>query len=167
MKERNIEWYVTTGVLVEDCTGLRWNAGTYNYLLYWHVESMAVPGKQDTGQKWLKIEPDAVRDWQKDNWEADFGEAVMDVEDEPATPIVEDGNGVTPYIATTNIMVSFDQRIVLPAETQSLINTLAFVLLLLAIAFVFLSIMIYQLTMAIRAQNEMLAMRNCSQAKRE
>jgi hypothetical protein len=89
MKERNIEWYVTTGVLVEDCTGLRWNAGTYNYLLYWHVEGMPAPGEEDAGQKWLQIEPDVVRDWQRENWEADFGEAVMDVEDEPATPIVE------------------------------------------------------------------------------
>ncbi|CAN9267717.1 unnamed protein product [Alternaria alternata] len=89
MKERNIEWYVTTGVLVEDCTGLRWNAGTYNYLLYWHVEGVPAPGEEDAGQKWLKIEPDVVRDWQKENWEADFGEAVMDVEDEPSTPIVE------------------------------------------------------------------------------
>ena len=89
MKERNIEWYVTTGVLVEDCTGLRWNAGTYNYLLYWHVEGMPAPGEEDAGQKWLRIEPGVVRDWQKENWEADFGEAVMDVEDEPATPIVE------------------------------------------------------------------------------
>jgi hypothetical protein len=92
MKERNIEWYVTTGVLVEDCTGLRWNAGTYNYLLYWHVEGMPAPGEEDAGQKWLRIEPDVVRDWQRENWEADFGEAVMDVEDEPATPIVEDLN---------------------------------------------------------------------------
>jgi hypothetical protein len=89
MKERNIEWYVTTGVLVEDCTGLRWNAGTYNYLLYWHAEGMPAPGEEDAGQKWLQIEPDVVRDWQRENWEADFGEAVMDVEDEPATPIVE------------------------------------------------------------------------------
>ncbi|OAG13953.1 hypothetical protein CC77DRAFT_1045008 [Alternaria alternata] len=92
MKERNIEWYVTTGVLVEDCTGLRWNAGTYNYLLYWHVEGMPAPGEEDAGQKWLQIEPDVVRDWQRENWEADFGEAVMDVEDEPATPIVEGFN---------------------------------------------------------------------------
>jgi hypothetical protein len=62
-------------------------------------------------------------------------------------------------------MVSFDQRIVLPAETQSLISTLTFVFFLLAIAFVILSIMIYQLTMAIRAQNELLGMRNRIQAR--
>jgi hypothetical protein len=90
LKEKNIEWYVTTGLLVEDCTGLRWNAGKYNYLLYWHVEGMPTPDAENTTQKWLKIEPDVVRDWQKENWEAEFGQAVMDVEDEPATPIVEE-----------------------------------------------------------------------------
>lgn len=62
-------------------------------------------------------------------------------------------------------MVSFDQRIVLPAETQSIISTLTFVFFLLAIAFAILSIMIYQLTMAIRAQNEILGMRNRIQAR--
>jgi predicted outer membrane lipoprotein len=65
-----------------------------------------------------------------------------------------------------DIMVSFDQRIVLPAETQSLISTLTFVFFLLAVAFAILSVMIYQLTMAIRAQNEMLGMRNRIQARR-
>ncbi|RYN98078.1 hypothetical protein AA0120_g2746 [Alternaria tenuissima] len=50
---------------------------------------MPAPGEEDAGQKWLRIEPDVVRDWQRENWEADFGEAVMDVEDEPATLIVE------------------------------------------------------------------------------
>ncbi|CAN9341429.1 unnamed protein product [Alternaria alternata] len=50
---------------------------------------MPAPGKEDAGQKWLQIEPDVVRDWQKENREAEFGEAVMDVEDEPATPIIE------------------------------------------------------------------------------
>jgi hypothetical protein len=62
-------------------------------------------------------------------------------------------------------MVSFDQRIVLPAETQSIISTLTFVFFLLTIAFAILSIMIYQLTMAIRAQNEILGMRNRMQAR--
>jgi hypothetical protein len=62
-------------------------------------------------------------------------------------------------------MVSFDQRIVLPAETQSIISTLTFVFFLLAVAFAILSIMIYQLTMAIRAQNELLGMRNIFQAR--
>lgn len=63
-------------------------------------------------------------------------------------------------------MVSFDQRIVLPAETQSIISTLTFVFFLLAIAFAILSIMIYQLTMAIRAQNEILGMRNRTQVRK-
>jgi hypothetical protein len=62
-------------------------------------------------------------------------------------------------------MVSLDQRIVLPAETQSLISTLTFVFFLLAIAFAILSIMVYQLTMAIRAQNEILGMRNRMQER--
>jgi predicted outer membrane lipoprotein len=62
-------------------------------------------------------------------------------------------------------MVSFDQRIVLPAETQSLISTLTFVFFLLAVAFAILSAMIYQLTMAIRTQNEILGMRNRIQAR--
>jgi hypothetical protein len=63
-------------------------------------------------------------------------------------------------------MVSFDQRIVLPAETQSIISTLTFAFFLLAIAFAILSIMIYQLPMAIRAQNEILGVRNRIQARR-
>ena len=63
-------------------------------------------------------------------------------------------------------MVSFDQRIVLPAETQSIISTLTFVFFLLAVAFAILSIMIYQLTMAIRAQNEILGMRNRTQVRK-
>ena len=63
-------------------------------------------------------------------------------------------------------MVSFDQRIVLPAETQSIISTLTFVFFLLAIAFAILSIMIYQLTMAIRAQNEILGMRDRTQVRK-
>ena len=63
-------------------------------------------------------------------------------------------------------MVSFDQRIVLPAETQSIISKLTFVFFLLAIAFAILSIMIYQLTMAIRAQNEILGMRNRTQVRK-
>ncbi|CAG5180824.1 uncharacterized protein ALTATR162_LOCUS9450 [Alternaria atra] len=102
LKEKNIEWYVTTGVLVEDCTGLRWNAGTYKYLLYWHVEGMPTPDGIDPGEKWLKIEPDCVRDWQKEKWEAEFGYAVMNVIDGPATPIVEEIDAMSEPMSPLN-----------------------------------------------------------------
>ncbi|KAG9191408.1 hypothetical protein G6011_09496 [Alternaria panax] len=90
LKEKKIEWYVTTGVMVEDCTGVRWNAGTYEYLLYWHVEGMPTPEDVEAVGKGLKIDREFMRDWHKWKWEAEFGEAVMDVDDEPATPIVEE-----------------------------------------------------------------------------
>jgi len=90
LQVKNIEWYVTTGLLVEDFTGLRWNAGSYTYLLYWHVEGMPTPdGTADAGRKWLSINPGFMRDWQKEKWEREFGDEVLVVEDEPATPIVE------------------------------------------------------------------------------
>ena len=90
LQVKNIEWYVTTGLLVEDFTGLRWNAGSYTYLLYWHVEGMPTPdGTADAGRKWLSINPGFMRDWQKEKWEREFGDEVLVVEDESATPIVE------------------------------------------------------------------------------
>lgn len=90
LQVKNIEWYVTTGLLVEDFTGLRWNSGSYTYLLYWHVEEMPVPdGTADVGRKWLSINPGFMRDYQKEKWESEFGDEVLVVEDEPATPIVE------------------------------------------------------------------------------
>ncbi|KAI4953991.1 hypothetical protein J4E91_001700 [Alternaria rosae] len=88
LQVKNIEWYVTTGLLVEDFTGLRWNAGSYTYLLYWHVEGMPTPdGVAGEGRKWLKINPGFMRDCQKEKWEREFGDEVLVVEDEPATPI--------------------------------------------------------------------------------
>jgi hypothetical protein len=90
LQQKNIEWYVTTGLLLEDYTGLRWNAGTYRYLLYWHVEGMPTPdGIEDQGRKYLRIEPEFMRDWQKDKWQREFGDGVLDVQDEPATPIIQ------------------------------------------------------------------------------
>ncbi|KAH6876238.1 hypothetical protein BKA58DRAFT_455390 [Alternaria rosae] len=90
LQVKNIEWYVTTGLLVEDFTGLRWNAGSYTYLLYWHVEGMPTPdGSADAGRKWLSITQGFMRDCQKEKWEREFGDDVLVVEDEPATPIVE------------------------------------------------------------------------------
>jgi hypothetical protein len=113
LKGKNIEWYATTGVLVEDCTGLRWNAGTYKYLLYWHVEGMPTPDGIDPGEKWLKIEPDCVRDWQKEKWEAEFGDAVMNVTDEPATPIVEEMDAMSKPMSPLNKVSSLPFRSVL------------------------------------------------------
>jgi hypothetical protein len=90
LQQKNIEWYVTTGLLLEDYTGLRWNAGTYRFLLYWHVEGMPTPdGIEDKGRKYLRIEPEFMRDWQKEKWQREFGDGVLDVEDEPATPIIQ------------------------------------------------------------------------------
>lgn len=73
-------------------------------------------------------------------------------------------------------MVYFDQHIVFPAETRSLIstltaetrfliNTLTLVLFIFAFALIFVGAMIYQLTMAMRTQNEILGMRNRIQAR--
>jgi hypothetical protein len=69
-------------------------------------------------------------------------------------------------LTTLVIMVSFDQRIVLHPDTQFLISMFTLVFFLLAVAFAFVGFMIYQLSMAIRTQNEILAMRNRTQAKR-
>jgi uncharacterized membrane protein len=52
-------------------------------------------------------------------------------------------------------MVSFDQRIVLAAETQFYIGILILVLLLLVVAVSFVGVMIYQLSVVIRRQSGM------------
>lgn len=51
-------------------------------------------------------------------------------------------------------MVHFDQHIVFPLGTQFYISMLTLVLFLLVVALVFVGIMIYQLSVAIRTQSE-------------
>jgi hypothetical protein len=53
-------------------------------------------------------------------------------------------------------MVSFDQHIVLSADAQFFISVLILVLILLVLAVVFVGRMIYQLSVAVRTQSEML-----------
>lgn len=53
-------------------------------------------------------------------------------------------------------MVYFDQHIVLPAETQVYINIIILVLFLMVLAVAFLGVMMYQLSVSVRMQSEML-----------
>ncbi|CAE7020154.1 hypothetical protein CFE70_002824 [Pyrenophora teres f. teres 0-1] len=87
LREKNIEWYVTTGLLKEDALGLKWAAGDYTYLLYWHHDWMPTPDGVDSTCRSLHIGTEFIRDWQVGNWEADCATVV--VQDRPATPIVE------------------------------------------------------------------------------
>jgi len=52
-------------------------------------------------------------------------------------------------------MVSFDQRLVFPAETQFYLGMLILILFLLAVAIAFLGVMIYQLIIVVRMRGEM------------
>jgi len=90
LREKNIEWYVTTGLLIEDHLGLKWVAGDYTYLLYWHADWMPAPDDVDKTHRSLHIRLEFIREWQVGKWEADF--ACKFLEDRPATPIVEDSD---------------------------------------------------------------------------
>jgi len=90
LREKNIEWYVTTGLLIEDHLGLKWTAGDYTYLLYWHTDWMPTPDGVDKTRRSLHIRPEFIREWQVEKWEADLAYQVL--EDRPATPIVEDSD---------------------------------------------------------------------------
>ncbi|KAF7570690.1 hypothetical protein PtrM4_106920 [Pyrenophora tritici-repentis] len=87
LREKNIEWYVTTGLLKEDHLGLQWAAGDYTYLLYWHHDWMPTPAGVDSTCRGLHIAPEFIREWQVGNWEKHFADVVL--EDRPATPFVD------------------------------------------------------------------------------
>jgi Na+-transporting methylmalonyl-CoA/oxaloacetate decarboxylase gamma subunit len=53
-------------------------------------------------------------------------------------------------------MVSFDQHIILPAGTEFYIGVLILVLFLLVVAILFVGMMVYQLSIVIQRQSEML-----------
>lgn len=99
LREKNIEWYVTTGLLIEDCLGLKWAAGDYTYLLYWHDECMPIPEVVDGTGRALSIGSGFVREWQVGRWKEGVARQVL--EDRPATPIIgEDdlmGGSVFPW----------------------------------------------------------------------
>jgi hypothetical protein len=63
-------------------------------------------------------------------------------------------------------MVSFDQHIVLAAETRLYIVILIIVLLLLVVAVSFVGVMIHQLSVVVRTQSEMLAINGRAQARK-
>jgi hypothetical protein len=85
--EKNIEWYVTTGLLIEDRQGLRWAAGGFDYLLFWHDDGMPTPEGVKVGEKRLTVGPEYMRKCQKERWQADMESTP--VRERPATPIVE------------------------------------------------------------------------------
>ncbi|RMZ71407.1 hypothetical protein GMOD_00005961 [Pyrenophora seminiperda CCB06] len=92
LREKNIEWYVTTGLLIEDQFGLKWAAGDYTYLLFWLDEGLPVPEGVGVGVgvgcRALSLGAEVVREWQVGRWvEHDVGDGE---EERPGTPIILD-----------------------------------------------------------------------------
>ncbi|KAF1831918.1 hypothetical protein BDW02DRAFT_600411 [Decorospora gaudefroyi] len=101
LKEKNIEWYVTTGLLVENRHGLRWAAGNFDHLLFWHEDDMSPPlpaEDSNTEERNLfRVSSCSgfMTNWQRPGWNLDTWPTVAE-ENRPATPIVDKTDTTNP-----------------------------------------------------------------------
>jgi hypothetical protein len=90
IKLKNIPWMVTTGVLIETRSGLRWAGGDYTYLLRTlDDKDVELLEGMDTQSPIVEVTDEVVRTVQLERWKKSIKNDEVVLQERPATPIVE------------------------------------------------------------------------------